>query len=127
MEVHALRLWGQFRAAEISAFDLSNTRIVEVGAEAAGYVAVERGADHLRLRKIYLAPGFQGRGLGKALLAHVAAEARGTGLPLRLSVLRPNHRALDFYLREGMAICEATEDRIFLEYPAETAGLRQAG
>lgn len=127
MEGYALTLWGQFRPAEISGFDLSNSRIVEVDGGAVGYLMVERGGDHLRLRKIYLEPGFQGRGLGKALLALVRDEARAAGLPLRLSVLRPNHRALAFYLREGMAIFEVTGERIFLEDAAPSVALQRAG
>lgn len=127
MEAYAIALWDQFRAAEISGFDLSNSRMVVVDGEVVGYLMVERGADHLRLRKLYLEPGAQGRGLGKALLAQVRAEARVAGVPLRLSVLRPNHRALAFYLREGMAIFETTGERIFLVDPAASVALQRAG
>ncbi|WGV16526.1 GNAT family N-acetyltransferase [Fuscovulum ytuae] len=127
MELHARALWGQFRPAEISAFDLSNTRIVMVDGAMAGYLMLERAEDHLRLRKLYLDPGFQGRGIGGALLALARDEARLAGLPLRLSVLRPNARAQAFYLRAGMALRETTAERVFLEYPPETAALRRAG
>ena len=120
MEPHARALWGAFHPAEFSLFDLSNTRLVLDGAKPAGFVMVERGSDHLRLRKIYLDPAHQGQGWGKALLARIRAEAAGAGLPLRLSVLRPNQRALAFYLREGMRPVDATAERILLEAaPAE--------
>lgn len=117
MEGHARALWGGFLPAEISAFDLSNTRILTIGAFTVGYVTLERAEDHWRLKKIYLVPEHQGRGLGKALLARVRGEAAQAGMPLRLSVLRPNTRALAFYLREGMVPVDETADRIFLEYP----------
>lgn len=128
MERHALALWGRFIAAEISAFDLSNTRIVTVDGSPAGYLTVERAEDHLRLRKIYLDPTFQARGIGSAVLAQARDEARAAGLPLRLSVLRPNQHALAFYLRQGMTIRETTAERLFLEYPHRAAApLRRTG
>lgn len=117
MEAHALALWGQFLPAAVSAFDVSNTRIAQSEGQPVGYVMVERHAQHLRLRKLYLAPGHQGRGWGRQLLALVRAEAEAAQLPLRLSVLRPNTRALAFYLREGMVEVEKTQDRVFLESP----------
>jgi ribosomal protein S18 acetylase RimI-like enzyme len=71
----------------------------------------------LRLRKLYFAPGVQGRGWGRQLLALVRREAEAANLTLRLSVLRPNTRALAFYQREGMVEVESTPDRVFLEMP----------
>ena len=43
----------------------------------------------------------RGRGVGKALLEHVAATADG---PLSLKCEIPNTRARDFYLREGFKV-----------------------
>ncbi|MFN4155999.1 MAG: GNAT family N-acetyltransferase [Paracoccaceae bacterium] len=126
MQDHAHALWGRFNPApHPSAFDLANTRIVSMAGEPAGLLTVETAPDHLRLRKLYLEPQFQGRGHGTHLLAIVQAEAAQRGLPLRLSVLRPNQRALAFYLREGLHVAEETEERIFLslippEYRADT-------
>lgn len=117
METHTLALWGQFHPAVLSAFDLSNTRVALFDGQAVGYLMVEREDRHLRLRKLYLAPGVQGRGWGRQLLALVRREADAANLTLRLSVLRPNVRALAFYQREGMIETESTADRIFLEMP----------
>lgn len=127
MRGHAQALWGRFLPAQHpSAFDLASARIVVFAGEPAGLLAVETAPDHLRLRKLYLEPQFQGRGLGRHLLAIVQAEAAARNLPLRLSVLRPNRRALAFYLREGLQIAEETDERIFLsdlppEYRGDTA------
>jgi ribosomal protein S18 acetylase RimI-like enzyme len=117
MEAHAQALWGQFHPAVLSAFDLSNTRVALFDGQPVGFLMVEREDRHLRLRKLYLAPGVQGRGWGRQLLALVRREAEATNLTLRLSVLRPNTRALAFYQREGMVEVESTPDRIFLEMP----------
>lgn len=117
MRDHAQALWGRFSPApHPSAFDLANTRIVELSVARAGLLTVEAAPDHLRLRKLYLEPQFQGHGHGRHLLAIVQAEAAARGLPLRLSVLRPNQRALAFYLREGLSIAEETDERIFLSH-----------
>lgn len=57
-------------------------------------------------RRIYLhhfgiAPGFQGRGLGKALLAASLERVRGTGLQIKLEVHRGNEAAIALYRRFG--------------------------
>lgn len=49
----------------------------------------------------------RGRGVGKALLAHVAAAADG---PLSLKCQTANRRAQAFYLREGFRCAEAGRD-----------------
>jgi GNAT superfamily N-acetyltransferase len=49
----------------------------------------------------------RGRGVGKALLAHVAAAIEG---PLSLKCQAANRRAQAFYLREGFRCTEAGED-----------------
>lgn len=126
MHDHAMALWGRLILPDQpSAFDMANTRIILLSGAQAGFVMVETAANHLRLRKLYLDPSWQGRGHGAAVLARIQADATALGLPLRLSVLRPNRRALAFYLREGLAITDETEERIFLttpppEYRAET-------
>lgn len=117
MRAHAIALWGQYQAAEISAFDLAATRLIYRADWRLGYVTVETNPDHLRLRKLYLAPIAQGKGIGGAVLALIRAEAEAAGLPLRLSVLAPNTRALAFYLREGLHVAETTAERVFLQSP----------
>lgn len=115
MASHAIALWGQFLPAALSSFDLGATRIVLQAGVPVGCVTVERSCDHLRLRKLYLTAGVQGQGIGARVLGTVRQEARAAGLPLRLSVLTPNRRALGFYLREGLSMAETTPERIFLQ------------
>lgn len=115
MKPHATALWGHFIQTEVSAFDLASTRIIQTEDWRVGYVTVEKNADHFRLSKLYLMPAAQGKGLGAAVLAMIWAEAEAAGLPLRLSVLSPNQRALSFYLRQGLRVSETTPERIFLQ------------
>lgn len=78
------------------------------------YVAVEAGRI-LGLAGFYRPQNFihslyvdaRGRGVGKALVDHLAAVADG---PLSLKVQEPNLRAQAFYAREGFACVERGRD-----------------
>lgn len=61
-----------------------------------------RGHHGLRLEDIYVTPGLRGRGIGKALLARVAAIAVAQGCPrLEWDVLNWNEPAIAFYRSIG--------------------------
>lgn len=78
------------------------------------YVAVDGGVI-LGLAAFYRPQDFihslyvdaRGRGVGKALLAHVEEIASG---PISLKVQRPNLRAQAFYRREGLRVVEEGQD-----------------
>ena len=58
------------------------------------------------LTQLYVSPGWQGRGIGSALLATARAEARE---PLQLWVFARNTRAREFYARAGFEVERATD------------------
>lgn len=58
------------------------------------------------LHSLYVDSGWQGRGVGKALLEVASGAARE---PLSLKTDVSNERALRFYLREGFAVTERGE------------------
>lgn len=58
------------------------------------------------LSQLYVAPAWQGRGIGSALLAAARAEAQE---PLRLWVFARNARARAFYARAGFEVERATD------------------
>ena len=68
-----------------------------------GIAAVYRPQNFLH--SLYVAA--RGRGIGKALLDRVSAEADG---PLSLKVQAPNRRAQAFYAREGFHFVERGQD-----------------
>ena len=78
------------------------------------YVAVEGGVI-VGLAAVYRPQNFlhslyvdrRGRGIGKALLDHVAAVCDG---PVSLKVQAPNRRAQQFYAREGFVCIERGQD-----------------
>lgn len=67
-----------------------------------GYYVAMPGVDELHLLNLTVAPGHQGRGHARALLAAVQAAARQRGLgTLWLEVRVSNERALHLYERHG--------------------------
>jgi len=69
-----------------------------------GYFVAMTGVDELHLLNITVAPEWQGRGHGSALLDVVVEHGRQRGLSaLWLEVRRSNHRARALYVRRGFA------------------------
>ncbi len=88
--------------------------VLVAGDEIAGYLHVEREQDKVLLANVRVAPEWQRRGLGAALVQGVISAA--TPLPVELGVLRVNPaRAL--YERLGFHVVEetATHYRMRLE------------
>jgi [ribosomal protein S18]-alanine N-acetyltransferase len=73
------------------------------GAIVAYFIAMA-GVDELHLLNLTVAPDCQGRGLGRALLAAVVAEARALpAAALLLEVRESNRRARQLYVDDGFA------------------------
>jgi len=97
-----------FRAHLFGPRPAAEALIAEVGGEAAGYAlffptfSTFRGQPGLYLEDLFVRPGYRGRGVGKALLAAVAARAVGRGCGrLEWSVLDWNAPAIGFYQSLG--------------------------
>ena len=61
-----------------------------------------RGHYGIRLEDIYVSPAQRGKGIGKALLQHIAQIAVAEGCPrLEWDVLDWNQPAIDFYHSQG--------------------------
>ena len=66
-----------------------------------------RGRAGLYLEDLYVRPAFRGRGIGKALLAHLARECAARGWPrMEWVVLDWNQPAIDFYRSLGASFAE---------------------
>jgi GNAT superfamily N-acetyltransferase len=77
--------------------------VAEADGEIAGVLAFWPPQDFIH--SLYVTT--RGRGVGKAMLDHIAARARG---PLSLKVQAPNIRARAFYAREGFRPMEFGRD-----------------
>lgn len=81
----------------------AKTLVAEEAGEAAGFLSLIVG-DHVGA--LFVAPAWQGRGLGGALMAR-CKEGRAL---LTLAVYRENRRAVDFYRRQGFRLLEERVD-----------------
>lgn len=70
--------------------------VAAIGDRIVGFVSVWEVDGFIH--HLYVSPGFQGKGVGKALLR--MCEGR-YGLPLSLKCIRANHKALAFYRSNG--------------------------
>lgn len=76
--------------------------------EPAGRLMVLETGQEIRLVDISLLPQFRNRGIGRSLLAGLIEEARTSGRPVRLHVLK-NNPALRLYQRLGFSITADAE------------------
>jgi ribosomal protein S18 acetylase RimI-like enzyme len=97
-------------------YDSTNTSIVVVENQNAGWLTVERRPIGISLEHLYLAPQFQDRGIGTVIVADLIGEGRSKGLPLRLSTAKIN-RALRLYERLGFRQTANDEFKAYLELP----------
>lgn len=74
---------------------------VSVGAQDVGTVAIENRPDELLLRNLYLLPSHQGRGIGTKIVQDLSRDARSRNVPVTLSVLKSNPRAIRLYEKLG--------------------------
>jgi GNAT superfamily N-acetyltransferase len=77
-----------------------HTRIIEVGGELAGSIAVRPAGDRRWLEHFYLAPQHQGQGLGTAVLRSALDQAEA---PVWLNVLQGSP-ARKLYERHGFVV-----------------------
>lgn len=105
-EYMLLRMYSEPALQRFVAEHGAGLAIAERGDRAEGFAAWYRsGPTTTKLDKLYVLPERHRRGIGRALLAHVAAQARGAGdAVLMLNVNRRNAQAIAFYEREGFAI-----------------------
>ena len=72
------------------------------GGEVLGVLVMRPAEDHLFVDNVGVAPGHQGRGLGRELVAFAEARARRDGLPeVRLYTNEKMHENLTVYARLG--------------------------
>jgi ribosomal protein S18 acetylase RimI-like enzyme len=76
--------------------------VLAEGGEVIGMLVIRPAEDHLFLGNVAVAPGQQGRGLGRELVAFAEEKAAEHGLPeVRLYTNEKMHENLDIYARLG--------------------------
>ena len=83
----------------------------------AGYVATHDEGDRLEIDDLYLAPAFQGKGIGTAVLRQMVAQAMQENKIPYLYVFIRNEGAVRLYHRLGFAVVqEIPNSRYIMEY-----------
>jgi GNAT superfamily N-acetyltransferase len=120
MQPYAIATWGEWRAAEMRQRAVENvlagrTQVIERDGIPVVVLRVERGADCIDLKQIFIRPAFQRQGIGAEVLHCLMREAKGAGVPLRLRVLRVNP-AQRLYKRLGFTVLTESPEHVYMEY-----------
>jgi ribosomal protein S18 acetylase RimI-like enzyme len=120
------RQFGPWDAAAQDSFFASNWggaafEILLADGVPCGYVCIEdREAEaDVHVRELVIAPDYQGRGIGTALLRGAQARARARGVPVHLGTFTQN-RALALYRRLGFRELERTDRHVLLRWAADS-------
>lgn len=98
-----------------SSFRPQHTNLIVVEGQLAGCVALGAQDDHLLLEHFYLAPEYQGHGLGTQVLKALLAQSNVQNKPVRLSVLQQS-AAARFYERHRFTKTGEDEWDIYYQY-----------
>jgi ribosomal protein S18 acetylase RimI-like enzyme len=86
----------------LTALETDTVFVAELEGRAAGYVAVEREGNAVRIEQLFVSPEHEGEGVGRQLLEYAEGYAISIGAGALEVVAEPdNRRAVDFYRRRG--------------------------
>ena len=120
MRTHVEKTWGWDEEWQTTFFrdhfPFGQRQVVEDCGRMAGMLDVGRHGDHLELANIMIAPEFHRRGIGSWLIQQLQAEARLTGIPVKLQVLKVNVDARRLYERLGFERYNETETHLLMRW-----------
>ncbi|RUR49411.1 GNAT family N-acetyltransferase [Vreelandella populi] len=103
---------------EKSAFDkkwhLGGFEVLALNDSYVGAIWVTNEGDFFQLRDIFLAPEYQGQGIGTQVVREELEKARAANMPVRLRVLKQSH-AIALYERLGFTGCGETPTQYWME------------
>jgi ribosomal protein S18 acetylase RimI-like enzyme len=85
-------------------WDPEKRKIIQIDGQDAGVLVIENRDGEYYLGLIEIAPEFQGRGVGTAVIQDFIAAAQALNLPATLHVLKSNDKARQLYQRLGFTI-----------------------
>jgi ribosomal protein S18 acetylase RimI-like enzyme len=92
----------------LTALETDVVFVAELDGHAAGYVAVEREGETLRIEQLFVSPEHEGEGVGKQLLEYAEGYAISSGARvLQVVAEADNRRALEFYSGRGFVRVDA--------------------
>ena len=107
-------------------FDPAKSQILVVDGQDAGVASVEQRAEEYFVASIAVAPSWQRRGLGTAVIRDVQAQAAHERKPVRLQVLKVNP-ARRLYERLGFAVTSETVTHYQLLSSVAAVGGKEEG
>lgn len=110
-----LGAWAEAEERRIveAAFEDGEASLITWAEERVGWLHVRRTPSSLELWQIFVVPAHRGRGIGRAVLEAVKAQAHSLALPVLLAVLR-NNPARRLYAREGFRVHAEGPHHLFL-------------
>ena len=104
----------------LSTFEPKYTRHIDAGGERVGFVVVKTIEDALQLDHLYIHPQHQGRGIGRAVLKQIFAEADASAQAIRVGALRGS-ASNRFYRQHGFEQMSESEWDIFYSRSPQAA------
>jgi GNAT superfamily N-acetyltransferase len=92
--------------------------VAELAGAPAGYVALDRAEQAVRVEQLFVSPEHEAEGVGRQLLEHAEGWAIAEGAETLQVVVEPgNKRAFDFY--RGRGFVPASDERLELVLPRQ--------
>jgi len=117
LTVELLGRWnesGQRQVIELALAQQDTSIIVRDDSDV-GWMQVIESADSLYLGQLYVAPSWQNRGIGTAILHDLTNKARGAGKTVTLDVMK-NNRSRLLYERLGFQVIGQSEYKLNLRW-----------
>lgn len=101
----------------VTSLPAKNFQVLEYGGVAIGCLHISVKENYLVLDMILVEPEFQRQGFGSQLIALAFSDAKKTGLPIRLSVIKTNP-AVAFHKDHGFEVVEEDEHSYRMQWSA---------
>jgi GNAT superfamily N-acetyltransferase len=107
--------WDEYRQDMSFArqFILKEVRIITLGGKDVGWIQTRAEGAVLNLFQFYVAPEWQGRGVGTLVLKRLMREAKRRGKVIELSVMKGSP-AIRLYQRHGFRVTHADAYKIYM-------------
>lgn len=113
------KVWGwnedEQRQLHQRRFTSQDFYVIQVSGNDVGVMAIVRQPDCVKVNQMFILPEYQGKGIGAVCMNQIIKEATASRLPIRLQVLKVNHRAAVFYKRLGFRKTGESDTHILME------------
>ncbi len=106
---------GKQRKLHDQRFGAQDFCVISLDGEDVGIMSVDLKPDSVFVNQLYILPERQEQGIGGRCMSVVVEEGENLNLPVRLRVLKVNHRAEAFYERLGFTITDETDTHFLMQ------------